>query len=83
MFPQPPSALADRTTTWTSGTHLWGMVIGRVGAGHDTAALVIVDQLLQLGLPNSPPGTHRRGAHDTYHTFSFFCIAASQCGRCR
>jgi hypothetical protein len=56
MFPQPPSALADRTTTWTSGTHLWGMVIGRVGAGHDTAALVIVDQLYNQGNPSSYPG---------------------------
>jgi hypothetical protein len=46
---QPPSALADRTTSSTSSTHLRGIVHGRVGAGHVTAAQVIVDQLYSQG----------------------------------
>jgi hypothetical protein len=31
--------------TSTSGSRLWGIVTGRVCAGHDAAALVSVDQL--------------------------------------
>jgi hypothetical protein len=46
---QPPSALAHRTTSSTNGTDLWGIVHGRVGAGHDTAAQVIVDELYSQG----------------------------------
>jgi hypothetical protein len=45
MFPQPASALADRTMTSTSGSRLWDIVTGRLCAGHDAAALVSVDQL--------------------------------------
>jgi hypothetical protein len=49
MFPQPASALADRTTTSTSGSHLWGIVTGSVSAGHDAAAQVIVNHLYGQG----------------------------------
>jgi hypothetical protein len=49
MFPQPASALADRTTTSTSGSRLWRILTGRLCASHDPAAVIIVDQLYSQG----------------------------------